>query len=279
MTGWIKLHRKLLKSRAWCSADAEGKVILITLLLQACHSVTKWQITSDKDAVLNPGELFISYRKFAKSCGVSLKKLTVEFNRLAAVGFIATKSKKEGTVVRILNWEYYQLPDTPLDTQKGTPLATPLEADADCDCADKTAAAETEKGTRQGTVLETHNKNNILKNKINKTDNNKKLLSEIAVHPDVVLAVSEYNAAFPGLKDRFSSDTMYELQSFAVTASPRWLLQAVRELKAANKEKAIRNPQNYLLGIITNWLEDGFPNDNKAEAATLEEFYRQEGIA
>ena len=92
-------------------------------------------------------------------------------------------------------------------------------------------------------------------------------------------AVSEYNAAFPGLKDRFSSDTMYELQTFAVTASPRWLLQAVRELKAANKEKAIRNPQNYLLGIITNWLEDGFPNDNKAEAVTLEEFYRQEGIA
>ena len=54
MSGWIKLHRKLLKSRAWCGADAEGKVILITLLLTACHSVTHWQITTDKNAVLNP---------------------------------------------------------------------------------------------------------------------------------------------------------------------------------------------------------------------------------
>lgn len=101
MSGWIKLHRKLLKSRAWCGADAEGKVILITLLLTACHSVTHWQITTDKNAVLNPGELFISYRRFAKSCGVSLKKLTSEFNRLAVVGFLECKSKREGTIVRI----------------------------------------------------------------------------------------------------------------------------------------------------------------------------------
>ena len=50
MSGWIKLHRKLLKSRAWCGADAEGKVILITLLLTACHSVTHWQVTTDKNA-------------------------------------------------------------------------------------------------------------------------------------------------------------------------------------------------------------------------------------
>ena len=83
MSGWIKLHRKLLKSRAWCGADAEGKVILITLLLTACHSVTHWQITTDKNAVLNPGELFISYRRFAKSLWRYLKKAyKLKFNRL-----------------------------------------------------------------------------------------------------------------------------------------------------------------------------------------------------
>ena len=30
MDGWIKLHRKILSSRVWRGADADGKVILLT---------------------------------------------------------------------------------------------------------------------------------------------------------------------------------------------------------------------------------------------------------
>lgn len=280
MTGWIKLHRKLLKSRAWNSADAEGKVILITLLLRVCHKVTKWQINSEKAAVLNTGELFISYRKFAQICNVSLKKLTVEINRLAAVGFISVKSKKEGTIIRIVNWEYYQLPDTPLDTQKGTPLGTPEKPDTVCDYAVNQDGQETLLDTPLGAEKGTHNKNNnILINNNNKTDNNKNLLAEVSAHPDVITALEEYNSAYKSLKFKLDENTLQALYAFAVSASPYWILQAVRELKQADKEKKIRNPKNYLLGILTNWLEDGFPNDNKAAAATLEDFYRQEGIA
>lgn len=251
MSGWIKLHRKLLKSRAWCGADAEGKVILITLLLTACHSVTHWQVTTDKNAVLNPGELFISYRRFAKSCGVSLKKLTSEFNRLAVVGFLECRSKREGTIVRIKNWECYQLADTPLDTLLGTASGTPLA---------------------------THNKNYILlKNKLNNTDTNKKLRSA-ASEPEFVSALQEYNAAFTSAKHRLDGDEIQMLQAFAVSAKAVWVLQAVRELKAANRGKVIRNPKNYLFGILGNWLTDGLPNDNKAAQQLLDDFYRQEGI-
>ena len=257
MSGWIKLHRKLLKSRAWCGADAEGKVILITLLLTACHSVTHWQITTDKNAVLNPGELFISYRRFAKSCGVSLKKLTSEFNRLAVVGFLECRSKREGTIVRIKNWECYQLADTPLDTLLGTDLETLANADTARASSENIAAAETPKGTALGTSLATHNKNYILlKNKLNNTDTNKKLRS-FASEPEFVSALQEYNAA---------------------SAKAVWVLQAVRELKAANRGKVIRNPKNYLFGILGNWLTDGLPNDNKAAQQSLDDFYRQEGI-
>lgn len=251
MSGWIKLHRKLLKSRAWCGADAEGKVILITLLLTACHSVTHWQVTTDKNAVLNPGELFISFRRFAKSCGVSLKKLTSEFNRLAVVGFLECRSKREGTIVRIKNWECYQLADTPLDTLLGTAL---------------------------GTLLATHNKNYILlKNKLNNTDTNKKLRSA-ASEPEFVSALQEYDAAFTSAKHRLDGDEIQMLQAFAVSTKAVWVLQAVRELKAANRGKVIRNPKNYLFGILGNWLTDGLPNDNKAAQQSLDDFYRQEGI-
>lgn len=278
MSGWIKLHRKLLKSRAWCGADAEGKVILITLLLTACHSVTHWQITTDKNAVLNPGELFISYRRFAKSCGVSLKKLTSEFNRLAVVGFLECRSKREGTIVNIKNWECYQLADTPLDTLLGTDLDTPANADTASTFAENIKAVETPKGTASGTPLATHNKNYILlKNKLNNTDMNKKLRSA-ASEPEFVSALQEYNAAFTSAKHRLDGDEIQMLQAFAVSAKAVWVLQAVRELKAANRGKVIRNPKNYLFGILGNWLTDGLPNDNKAAQQSLDDFYRQEGI-
>lgn len=278
MSGWIKLHRKLLKSRAWCGADAESKVILITLLLTACHSVTQWQITTDKNAVLNPGELFISYRRFAKSCGVSLKKLTSEFNRLAVVGFLECKSKREGTIVRIKNWGCYQLADTPLDTLSGTALDTPADTDTVSAFAENIKAVETPKGTVSGTHLATHNKNYILlKNKLNNTDTNKKLRSA-AAEPDFTAALQEYKDAFSGQKHGLTDDEMRMLQAFAVTAKPVWVLRAVRELKAANKGKVIRNPKNYLFGILGNWLTDGLPNDNKAAQQSLDDFYRQEGI-
>ena len=71
---------------------------------------------------------------------------------------------------------------------------------------------------------------------------------------------------------------MHMLQAFAVTAKAVWVLQAVRELKAANKGKVIRSPKNYLFGILGNWLTDGLPNDNKAAQQSLDDFYRQEGI-
>lgn len=278
MSGWIKLHRKLLKSRVWYGADAEGKVILITLLLSACHSVTHWQVTPQKSAVLNPGELFISYRRFAKSCGVSLKKLTSEFNRLAVVGFLECRSKREGTIVHIKNWEYYQMADTPLDTLLGTELDTLAYADTARASDENITAVETPKGTALGTTLATHNKNYILlKNKLNNTDTNKKLHSA-ALEPEFMSALQEYNAAFASTKHRLSDDEIQMLQAFAVSTKSVWVLQAVRELKAANNGKVIRNPKNYLFGILGNWLTDGLPNDNKALQQSLDDFYRQEGI-
>jgi hypothetical protein len=93
-----------------------------------------------------------------------------------------------------------------------------------------------------------------------------------------VSALQEYNAAFTSAKHRLTDDEIQMLQAFAVSAKAVWVLQAVRELKAANRGKVIRNPKNYLFGILGNWLTDGLPNDNKAAQQSLDDFYRQEGI-
>ena len=262
MSGWIKLHRKLLKSRAWCGADAEGKVILITLLLTACHSATRWQITAGRDIVLDPGELFISYRSFAKSCGVSVKKLTNEFYRLAVVGFLECKGKREGTIVHIKNWEHYQLPDTPLETLLGTVLDTPANPDVSGVPGEKSAVLETPKGTVLDTPLETHNKNYN-----NKKQNN---------------GLQTALARYQGLFGIIPTAKLAEFVDVAVTIPDEWLVKSLDELFAANAVNRKRAPLAYWLGILRNWKASGKTEpwhkaDQDSERGMMS-FYASKGV-
>ena len=279
MDGWIKLHRKLLSSRVWNTADAEGKVILITLLLRASHAATQWRITASKTASLNPGQLFITYRTFAAKCGVSTKKITTELQRLESLGFISTKKGREGTIITVCNWAYYQQAETHLDTAPETPMETPAKPVPASDSPLNTAPVEIPMETQKGTGLETHNKIYILiKNKYNKTDLNNKLLDQAELHPEYRQALAKYAAMFPDKGNELRIEDVYTLKVIAALLGANWIYRAVYELKAANTEKFIKNPRKYLLGILQNWLLNGMPNDSKGKEQELQDFYREEGI-
>lgn len=311
MDGWIKLHRKLLYSRAWLSADAEGKVILITLLLRASHAPTQWKITVSKTATLNPGQLFITFRTFAATCGVSTKKLISELKRLEEQDFLTLTTNKDGTIVSLLNWFSYQNTasvETPLDTTSETPKGTPQNIDKDRGLTQNTVSAETPLGTALetlsktpqntddyrvstqntisaetplGTALETlsetHNKIYILiKNKYNKTELNDKLLTNAETDDDYRRAIEIYNQLFPDKANQFSHYDALTLKIIAVLAGGNWILRAVYELKAISKETKLNKPAKYMLGILQNWLLSGLPNDSKGQEQSLKDFYKQE---
>ena len=264
MDGWIKLHRKMLGSRAWCDADAEGKVILLTLLLSACHTNTVWKIKrSGIDTVLKPGELYISLRAFAKKCGVSFNKINFEFKRLKSIGFLNCKSSNSGTLVQILNWGKYQLADTVISTPAETPLE-PENVDGDCNIASVLLPLET--------PLETHNKK--YSELINKYNKNK--VQEAVLSPEFINAIQDYNTAFPNAP--LSVTDMQMLQEVALTASVSWVAMAVSELITKQREMVVRKPQKYLKGVLKNWLKDGVPYVEKSESAALEDFYKHEGV-
>lgn len=269
MDGWIKLHRKLLKSKTWREADADGKVILLTLLLRACHTVTEWKLPGKKVAVLKPGELFISYRNFAVSCGVTVKKLRNEIDRLKDLGFLAVTCKKQGTVASICNWNIYQDEGTPKGTRKGThqkPDVVPPDEH-------NFAAPGTPKGTPKGT----HNKNYILlKNKLNKTDY--VLLTEVKESADFKAAIAEYASVFKADKDNLTVEQIDVMAAYAVQTKTEWVAKAVKELIAADKLRKVRVPAGYLFGIMVNWMDDGLPNDKLGAQKTLEDFYREMGV-
>lgn len=65
---------------------------------------------------------------------------------------------------------------------------------------------------------------------------------------------------------------------YAWHTEPKWILKAVNELTAGNKNKKVHNPCGYLLGILNNWLNDGLPNDRLGAQNTLEDFYREAGV-
>ena len=279
MDGWIKLHRKLLYSRAWLSADAEGKVIRITLHLSASHATKQWKITVSKTAALNPGQLFITFRTFAATCGVSTKKLRSELKRLEEQDFLTLTTNKDGTIVSLLNWFSYQNTasvETPLDTTSETPKGTPQNIDKDRGFPQNTVSAETPLVTALETLSETHNKIYILiKNKYNKTELNEKLLSNAEIDDDYRRAIEIYNQLFPD-KANISYDDTLTLKIIAALAGGNWVLRAVYELRAISLETKLKRPVKYLLGILQNWLLSGLPNDSKGQEQELKDFYKQE---
>lgn len=277
MDGWIKLHRKLLTSKTWHCMDAEGKVILITILLRASHAVTRWQITASKTAVLNPGELFITYRTFAVKCGVSTKKLGTVLQQLAGLEFLTMRKNKDGTIISICNWYSYQTMETPLETHMETPLETPKKRGCNCVLDTNTDFVETQIETHVETPLETHNKIYILiKNKYNKTELNNSMLSDVERNIEFRRGIKLFQDCFPD--KALNQETRYNLQVVAAMLGSEWILRSAYELKAVSQEKQIKNPSRYWLGILQNWLNNGMPNDTKGKSQELSDFYQEAGV-
>lgn len=277
MDGWIKLHRKLLTSKAWHCVDAEGKVILITILLRASHAVTRWQITASKTAVLNPGELFITYRTFAVKCGVSTKKLGTVLQQLAGLNFLTMRKNKDGTIISICNWYSYQTPETPLETPLETQVETHEKQGAVCGLGTNTDFVETQMETPLETPLETHNKIYILiKNKYNKTELNNSMLADVERNIEFRRGIKLFQDSFPD--KALKPEERYNLQVVAAMLGSEWVLRSAYELKAVSREKQIKNPSRYWIGILQNWLTNGMPNDSKGKNQELSDFYQEVGV-
>lgn len=277
MDGWIKLHRKLLTSKAWHCVDAEGKVILITILLRASHAVTRWQITASKTAVLNPGELFITYRTFAVKCGVSTKKLGTVLQQLAGLDFLTMRKNKDGTIISICNWYSYQTPETPLETPLETQVETHEKQGAVCGLGTNTDFVETQMETPLETPLETHNKIYILiKNKYNKTELNNSMLADVERNIEFRRGIKLFQDSFPD--KALKPEERYNLQVVAAMLGSEWVLRSAYELKAVSREKQIKNPSRYWIGILQNWLTNGIPNDSKGKSQELNDFYQEVGV-
>ncbi|MGL4773473.1 MAG: hypothetical protein ACRC2K_07915, partial [Clostridium sp.] len=66
--GWIKLYRRIFKSRVWKESNPTEKVVLITLLLLARFKENEGFFRG-KTVVLTPGDMIIDVDFLLELCG------------------------------------------------------------------------------------------------------------------------------------------------------------------------------------------------------------------
>lgn len=261
MSGWVKLHRQILQSKLWRLLDADGKVVMITLLLRAAHRPVSWQINEHKTVILGAGELFISVRPFAEEMGIKETVLRTLLKQFKKNGFIEIQADRSGTKIKITNWERYQqatLEETGKQTQATTPFNEGVEqVDGKKGGAEKTG---------NETPFATHNKNNN-----NENENNKNKNSCLSA------ALDRYQALFGVIPTAKLSDFV----DVAVTVPSDWLTKSLDELVTANKLSRKRSPLAYWLGILRNWKASGDARPwqgAEPNTGSMMDFYASKGV-
>ena len=110
MNGWIKIHRKLLESPLWKTSNAEGKVILMTLLLSVTPTPYKayW---NGQEIVVQPGQMITSIEGLCKLSGLSVTPRNVRtlLTKAERCNFLTSESTNSGRLITIVNWGLYQI--------------------------------------------------------------------------------------------------------------------------------------------------------------------------
>lgn len=108
-SGWIKLHRKLLKNSLWEDCTPEQKVIMITLLLMANHNEKKW-IFSGEEYECKPGQFVTSLPSIQEKVGKGITTMQIRqaLKKFEKYSFLTCKSTNKNRLITIENWELYQ---------------------------------------------------------------------------------------------------------------------------------------------------------------------------
>lgn len=107
MGGWIKLHRKILKSPIWKDSTQEQKIILITLLLMANHEEKEW-VWRGKLYKVTQGQFITSLKTISEESGTSIQNIRTALKKFELYNFLTNTSTNRNRLITIVNWQLYQ---------------------------------------------------------------------------------------------------------------------------------------------------------------------------
>lgn len=111
MTGWVKLHRKLLDWE-WYD-DINVRILWLHLLLKANHKDKKWH-----GLIIRRGQLVTGRKELSEETGLSERAVRTALTKLKTTSSLTIKSTKLGSILTIENYEEYQT--TPEEATKET---------------------------------------------------------------------------------------------------------------------------------------------------------------
>lgn len=118
--GWIKLYRSLLNSQIWVTKEPYDKrSAWIYLLLRASHEDKVIEFKGET-VNLKSGTLIDTYRHFSDTWMWSLARVQRYIEKLKSIQMINAERYKGGTLITIVNWEFYQGLENGTDTLTDT---------------------------------------------------------------------------------------------------------------------------------------------------------------
>ena len=129
MSGWIKLHRELLKKAIWKESSPEQKTILITILMLANHKEKEWEWKGEK-YVAEPGQFVTSLDSIVEKCGkgVSIQNVRTALKRFEKYEFLTSEVTNKNRLITIVNWGFYQTDTEEANKQTNKQLTSNQQA-------------------------------------------------------------------------------------------------------------------------------------------------------
>jgi hypothetical protein len=114
MSGWVKLHRKLLEHPR-CS-DPDWVAVWVYLLLNATHAPIR-KMFNGRETMLRPGQLICGRYVIAEKTGVHASKVQRVLSMLKTDQQINQQGGNKSSIITIRNWALYQGTDQQTDQQ------------------------------------------------------------------------------------------------------------------------------------------------------------------
>ncbi|MGJ1516497.1 hypothetical protein ACR79N_16020 [Sphingobacterium siyangense] len=111
--GWVKLHRSILEWE-WYS-DINTKVLFLHLLLKSNHKDKKFQ-----GMTVKRGQVVTGLSILSLETSLSVQRLRTSLNKLKSTNEITIETSSKGTVITIVNYDFYQITDDDQQAQQQT---------------------------------------------------------------------------------------------------------------------------------------------------------------
>jgi hypothetical protein len=121
--GWIKLHRKIIKTSWYKRSSVKSLAIHLMLIAHWQESKT---LLKRQEKMVEIGQVVTSQRKLSKESGLSRQQVRTALELLSNTDFLTHESTSEGSIITIKKYSHYQSTEEiqPTNQPTGNPRVT-----------------------------------------------------------------------------------------------------------------------------------------------------------